>query len=75
MNAFDERMQLPKIYLLLHESDHVFPFAYNALCESICLQVTELRRNVEIILAALAARRNLDPTLAADFCRLFTTTT
>ena len=51
---------------------HVLNFAYNALCDGTCLQDIELRRNDEVFLDALGARRIPDPTTAGDFCRRFT---
>jgi hypothetical protein len=72
IDAIDERLHLLKIHLPFHESDHVLNFAYNALCEGTCLQDIELRRNDEVYLDALGARRIPDPTTAGDFCRRFT---
>ncbi len=72
IDAIDERLHLLKIHLPFHESDHVLNFAYNALCEGTCLQDIELRRNDEVFLDALGARRIPDPTTAGDFCRRFT---
>ena len=72
IDAIDSRLQLLKIHLPFHESDHVLNFAYNALCEGVCLQDIELRRNDEVFLDALGARRIPDPTTAGDFCRRFT---
>jgi len=60
-----------KIHLPYHESDHVLNLAYNALCDGTCLQDIELRRNDEVFLDALGARRIPDPTTAGDFCRRF----
>lgn len=74
IDAIDERLHLLKIHLPFHESDHVLNFAYNALCEGTCLQDIELRRNDEVFLDALGARRIPDPTTAGDFCRRFTPT-
>src|SRR5438552_9842273 len=70
--AIDDRLQLLKIHLPYHESDHVLNFAYNALCDGTCLEDIELRRNDEVFLDALGARRIPDPTTAGDFCRRFT---
>lgn len=70
--AIDERLQVLKLHLPYHESDHVLNIAYNALCEGTCLQDLELRRNDEVFLDALGARRLPDPTTAGDFCRRFT---
>jgi hypothetical protein len=72
IDAIDSRLHLLKIHLPFHESDHVLNFAYNALCEGTCLQDIELRRNDEVFLDALGARRIPDPTTAGDFCRRFT---
>jgi hypothetical protein len=72
IDAIDRRLHLLKIHLPFHESDHVLNFAYNALCEGTCLQDIELRRNDEVFLDALGARRIPDPTTAGDFCRRFT---
>jgi hypothetical protein len=72
IEAIDRRLHLLKIHLPFHESDHVLNVAYNALCEGTCLQDIELRRNDEVFLDALGARRIPDPTTAGDFCRRFT---
>src|SRR5215204_5233569 len=72
IDAIDRRLHLLKIHLPFHESDHVLNLAYNALCEGTCLQDIELRRNDEVFLDALGARRIPDPTTAGDFCRRFT---
>ena len=67
----DQRLNLFKIYLPYHESDHVLNLAYNALCAGACLQDLELRRQDEAYLNALGAARIPDPTTAGDFCRRF----
>ena len=72
IEAIDRHLHLLKIHMPFHESDHVLNFAYNALCEGTCLQHIELRRNDEVFLDALGARRLPDPTTAGDFCRRFT---
>jgi hypothetical protein len=72
IDAIDRRLQLLKLHLPYHESDHVLNFAYNALCHGACLQDIELRRNDENFLNALGTRRIPDPTTAGDFCRRFT---
>lgn len=71
IEAIDARLHLLKIHLPYHESDHVLNLAYNALCDATCLQDMELRRNDEVFLNALGARRIPDPTTAGDFCRRF----
>lgn len=69
--AIDGRLQLLKIHLPYHESDHVLNIAYNLLAGGECLEHLEWRRNDEVYLDALAARRIPDPTTAGDFCRRF----
>src|SRR5689334_22316691 len=69
--AIDERLHLLKLHLPYHESDHVLNLAFNALCDGRCLEDLELRRNDEVYLDALGARRMPDPTTAGDFCRRF----
>src|SRR6266849_4821679 len=71
VDAIDNRLHVLKIHLPYHESDHVLNFAYNALCDGTCLEDIELRRNDEVFLDALGARRIPDPTTAGDFCRRF----
>jgi Transposase DDE domain group 1 len=70
-DAIDRRLVLFKIHLPYHESDHVLNIAYNAFCGGTCLEDIELRRNDEVFLDALGARRIPDPTTAGDFCRRF----
>lgn len=68
----DERLELLKLHLPYHESDHVLNLAYNVLAGGRCLEDLELRRTDEVYLNALGARRIPDPTTAGDFCRRFT---
>ena len=69
--AIDRRLQLLKIHLPYHESDHVLNIAYNVLAGGRCLDHLELLRSDEAYLDALGARRIPDPTTAGDFCRRF----
>lgn len=71
VEAIDRRLQLLKVHLPYHESDHVLNMAYNLLAGGACLEHLELRRNDEVYLDALGARRIPDPTTAGDFCRRF----
>src|SRR6478672_4104747 len=71
IDAIDRRLQLLKIHLPYHESDHVLALAYLPLCGGTCLQDLELLRHDEVLLDALGARRLPDPTTAGDFCRRF----
>jgi len=74
VDAIDRQLVLFKFHLPYHESDHVLNLAYNALCGGTCLQDIELRRQDEVFLDALGARRLPDPTTAGDFCRRFNVT-
>ena len=69
--AIDRHLQVLKMHLPYHESDHVLNIAYNLLAGSTCLEHLELLRNDEAYLDALGARRVPDPTTAGDFCRRF----
>src|SRR6185369_14497656 len=71
IDAIGEKLHLLKVHLPYHESDHVLNLAYNALCDGTRLQDLELRRQDEVYLDALGARRIPDPTTAGDFCRRF----
>ena len=69
--AIDERLDLLKVHLPYHESDHVLNIAYNHLAGGTRLEHLELLRNDEGYLDAIGARRIPDPTTAGDFCRRF----
>lgn len=69
--AIDRGVEVLKVHLPYHESDHVLGIAYNVLCGGTCLQDIELRRQDEVYLDALGAQRIPDPTTAGDFCRRF----
>jgi hypothetical protein len=64
-------VEVLKVALPYHESDHVLGVAYNVLCGGTCLQDIEQRRQDEVYLDALGAQRIPDPTTAGDFCRRF----
>jgi hypothetical protein len=71
VDAIDRDVQLLKVHLPYHESDHVLNVAYNILCGGQRLADLELLRNDEAYLDALGASRIPDPTTAGDFCRRF----
>jgi hypothetical protein len=71
IDQINKRLNILKINLPYHDSDHVLNFAINALCNGDCMQDMELRRNDAVFLDALGARRIPDPTTAGDFCRRF----
>jgi len=70
-DAIDEHLDLLKVHVPYHESDHVLNIAYNILVGGSCLEDIELRRNDEVYLEALGAVSIPDPTTAGDFCRRF----
>ena len=69
----DNRLELLKVHLPYHESDHVLNLAYNALVGGMRLEDIELRRNDESFMDAIGAQRIPDPTTAGDFTRRFET--
>jgi hypothetical protein len=71
IEAIDRDLHLLKRHLPYHESDHVLNIAYNLLAGGNRLEHIEVRRNDEVYLDALGARRIPDPTTAGDFCRRF----
>ena len=71
VEAIDQQVEVLKVHLPYHESDHVLGIAYNVLCGGTCLQDIERRRQDEVYLDALGAQRIPDPTTAGDFCRRF----
>ena len=71
VGAIDKHVEVLKVHLPYHESDHVLNIAYNALCGGTCLEDIEWRRNNEVFLDALGTQRIPDPTTAGDFCRRF----
>lgn len=71
VDAINGRLEVLKVHLPYHESDHVLGIAYNVLCGGTCLQDIEQRRQDEVYLDALGTPRIPDPTTAGDFCRRF----
>ena len=69
--CIDENLELLKVHLPYHESDHVLNIAYNILAGGVRLEDIELRRQDEHFLNGLGAQRIPDPTTAGDFTRRF----
>ena len=67
VEAIDEKVDVLKVHLPYHESDHVLNIAYNILSGGTCLEDIELLRNDEVYLDGLGAQRIPDPTTAGDF--------
>lgn len=71
IDELNDKLNLLKVHLPYHESDHVLNIAYNLLSGGRNLEDIELLRNNEVYLDALGAQRIPDPTTAGDFCRRF----
>ncbi len=67
----DRNLQLLKVHLPYHESDHVLNLTYNLLAGGQRLEDIELRRQDEVFMNGLGAERIPDPTTAGDFTRRF----
>ncbi len=71
VDEINENLNLLKVHLPYHESDHILNMAYNILSGGVRIEDIELRRNDEAYLNALGADRIPDPTTAGDFTRRF----
>lgn len=69
VGEIDRRLDLLKVHLPYHESDHVLNIAYNILAGGMRLEDIELRRQDATFMNALGAERIPDPTTAGDFTR------
>ncbi len=69
--VIDDRLELLKVHLPYHESDHVLNLAYNVVCGGTRLQDLERLRHDVAYMNALGADLIPDPTTAGDFCRRF----
>lgn len=67
----NRNLQLLKVHLPYHESDHVLNISYNILAGGVRLEDIEQRRQDENFLNGLDAQRIPDPTTAGDFTRRF----
>jgi len=72
VEAIDTELELLKVHLPYHESDHVLNLAYNVLCGGVRLEDIERLRHDTAYMNALGADLIPDPTTAGDFCRRFT---
>ncbi|MEY8015719.1 IS1380 family transposase [Mycobacterium sp. HUMS_12744610] len=71
VERIDEDLQLLKVHLPYHESDHVLNLAYNVACGGTRLEDIERLRHDSAYMNALGAQLIPDPTTAGDFCRRF----
>ena len=69
--TIDASLQLLKVHLPYHESDHVLNLAYNVLCGGTRLEDIERLRHDTAYMNALGADLIPDPTTAGDFTRRF----
>ncbi len=67
----DDNLELLKVHLPYHESDHILNMSYNILAGNKRLEDLEMLRNDETYMNALGAHRIPDPTTAGDFTRRF----
>ncbi len=67
--AIDERLDVLKVHLPYHESDHVLTMAYNLLAGGQCIEdIGSLRRDMSF-LDAVGAQRLPGPSTSGDFLR------
>jgi hypothetical protein len=71
VDKIDEVLELLKVHLPYHESDHVLNIAYNVLSGHTRLEDLELLRHDEAYMDMLGTPRIPDPTTAGDFLRRF----
>jgi hypothetical protein len=72
VKAIDTTLNLLKIHLPYHESDHVLTLAYSVLTGGTRLQDVDRLRNDVPLMNGLGARLLPDPTTTGDFLRRFT---
>jgi Transposase DDE domain group 1 len=72
VEQINDDLQLLKVHLPYHESDHVLNLAYNVACGGTRLEDIERLRQDTAYMNALGADLIPDPTTAGDFCRRFT---
>jgi len=69
--TIDATLQLLKVHLPYHESDHVLNLTYNVLCGGTRLEDIERLRHDTAYMNALGAELISDPTTVGDFTRRF----
>jgi DDE family transposase len=74
VDRINDDLELLKVHLPYHESDHVLNLAYNVACGGTRLEDIERLRHDNAYMNALGADLIPDPTTAGDFCRRFTET-
>jgi hypothetical protein len=74
VKAIDASLELLKIHLPYHESDHVLTLAYSVITGGTRLEDVDRLRNDVPLMNGLGARLLPDPTTIGDFLRRFTET-
>ena len=69
--AINKNINLLKLHLPYHESDHILNIVYNIMAGGSCLEDLETRRQDIAYMNMLNAARIPDPTTAGDFLRRF----
>jgi hypothetical protein len=69
--AIDRRVEVLKLHMPYHESDHLLAQAYNLFVGGSCLQDLQNLQDAEAVKRLLGAVRLPDPTTAGDFLRRF----
>jgi hypothetical protein len=72
VEEINDGLELLKVHLPYHESDHVLNLAYNVMCGGTRLEDIERLRHDTGYMNALGADLIPDPTTAGNFCRRFT---
>jgi hypothetical protein len=72
VKAIDASLELLKMHLPYHESDHVLTLAYSVLTGGTRLEDVDRLRNDVSLMNGLGARLLPDPTTTGDFLRRFT---
>jgi Transposase DDE domain group 1 len=71
VEAIDDSLELLKIHLPYHESDHVLTLAYSVLCGGTRLEDVDRLRHDVPLMNGLGAALLPDPTTTGDFLRRF----
>ena len=71
VKEIDENLEILKMHIPYHESDHILNISYNVLSGNERLEDIEMHRQDSGYLDALGAQRIPDPTTAGDFTRRF----
>ena len=71
IDAIDTHLDLFRVHLPYHESDHVLNIAFNAFATARAWKTSSIAVRMRRISTPWSAERIPDPTTAGDFCRRF----